>query len=160
MSKFAACVRLAVTGTAFHRDDEALIARPCSPYSGVTCMVKASFGNGRVEEFLLDQNLAAAHMKTPKICACIGAAMACFHFTSLPRLPRQQTRNPVPIVWNRLRGWAKEVRKLCSDQEIAECGLDTIQAEVGASLSPHLLLPPWAMSGKTEYRKAAAGCTN
>ena len=92
--------------------------------------MQASFGNGRVEEFLLDQNLAAAQLKTPKICACIGAAVACFHFTSLPRLPRSQTQNPTPIVWGRVRQWAKLVFQLCSQQEISSYSLVNILAEV------------------------------
>ena len=33
---------------------------------------QASFGNGRIEEFLLDQNLDAAMVRSPKIAAITG----------------------------------------------------------------------------------------
>ena len=37
--------------------------------------MQANFANGRVEEFLLDQNLSAAQMRTPKIAAITGRCL-------------------------------------------------------------------------------------
>lgn len=111
------------------------------------CCLQASFGNGRVEEFLLDQNLSAAYMRTPKICACIGAAIACFHFTSLPRLPKSQTLNPTPIVWQRVRRWAEYVIKMCTAAEIEEYGLQEVQTEVRPAT-------PWTHSRLASYSTA------
>ncbi|KAK9805437.1 hypothetical protein WJX73_006736 [Symbiochloris irregularis] len=113
----------------FSREDEIRIFAAVA-HAGLGPQLRASFLNGRVEEFLLDGNLSANQMKTPKVCACVGAAVACFHFTSLPRLPVEKTRNPVPIVWPRIRAWGKIVHQLCSQAELEKYQLVNVQEEI------------------------------
>lgn len=44
---------------------------------------QANFRNGRVEEFLLDQAVSAADMRSRPIAFCVATAMACFNFSPL-----------------------------------------------------------------------------
>ena len=89
---------------------------------------QASFGNGRLEEFLLDQSITASQMRTPLLATCIAAAMALFNLMRLTRLP--QTGSPRPICWNRLRGWAKAVQALYTAEEMEAEGLVNVLEEV------------------------------
>jgi len=94
-----------------------------------SALQQLSFGNGRLEEFLLDQSITASQMRTPPIAVCIAAAMAIFNFTQLTRLPR--IKKSQPICWERLRCWSKALQGLYSPQELAAEKLEGLLEVVG-----------------------------
>lgn len=90
--------------------------------------VQMSFGNGRLEEFLLDQSITAQQMQTSSIAICVAAAMAMFNFTQLTRLP--SSRKNKPICWDRLRSWAKAVQQQYSEEELAAEKMGDMEQQV------------------------------
>ena len=86
------------------------------------------FGNGRLEEFLLDQTVTAVQMQTPPIAVCVAAAMAMFNFTQLTKLPHSERSHP--ICWGRLRSWAGSMQKLYTKEELAEEHIDNANSLV------------------------------
>ena len=98
--------------------------------------LQLNFGNGRLEEFLLDQSVTARQMRTPPIAVCVAAAMAMFNFTQLTRLPRVYKTEP--ICWKRLRSWAKAVKKLYTKEELAAEHLDQMDNQAASfTIHPH-----------------------
>ncbi len=99
------------------------------PFRDLTQLpVQLCFGNGRLEEFLLDQTVTAVQMQTPPIAVCVAAAMAMFNFTQLTKLPRSERSQP--ICWGRLRSWAGSMQKLYSKEELAAEHIDNADALV------------------------------
>lgn len=101
---------------------------------------QASFRNGRVEEFLLDQSISAAEMRKAPVALCVAAAMACFHFSELTAMTASRAGAPLSaIVWPRLRTWARAVAGLYSPAELSELGLTSVlqQARRKQVMSAH-----------------------
>ena len=92
-------------------------------------LLQLSFGNGRLEEFLLDQTVTALQMQTKPIAVCVAAAMAMFNFTQLTKLPRSERSHP--ICWGRLRSWAGSMQKLYTKEELAVEHVDNADTLVG-----------------------------
>ena len=103
--------------------------RPAYIGSLTQLLVQLCFGNGRLEEFLLDQTVTALQMQTPPIAVCVAAAMAMFNFTQLTKLPRSERSHP--ICWGRLRSWAGSMQKLYTKEELAAEHIDNAASLVG-----------------------------
>lgn len=95
--------------------------------------LQMTFGNGRLEEFLLDQSITAQQMRTHPIAVCVAAALAVFNFTQLSRFPAPH--NKQPICWDRMRCWVRTMRQHYTQEELKAEGLDNLDTMVGL-LSP------------------------
>ncbi|KAL8508264.1 hypothetical protein ACS0TY_018738 [Phlomoides rotata] len=81
------------------------------------------FSNGRIEEFIRARTLTAADLRDPEISGIIATKMNEFHHLDMP--------GPKKIVlWDRLRHWLNEARRLCSPKETNEFRLDMLEAEI------------------------------
>eukprot|EP00884_Botryococcus_braunii_P001066 jgi/Botrbrau1/10960/Bobra.0383s0014.1 len=96
--------------------------------AGIGPKLLASFGNGRLEEFLFDGSMSPEAMRSGRMAVCIAAAMAAFHYTRLTSLqvPEQA------ILWDRCRNWADRVASLYSPDELQELGLSSVLQEIDA----------------------------
>lgn len=91
-------------------------------------IVQADFRSGRVEEFLQDQSISAADMRSAPIAYCVAEAMACFHFS--PLILSSDGVPPRPIVWDRLRSWAGSVASHYGSKELQTLGIPNMLDEV------------------------------
>ncbi|EIE21022.1 hypothetical protein COCSUDRAFT_43387 [Coccomyxa subellipsoidea C-169] len=90
----------------------------------------ANFRNGRVEEFLLDQAVSAADMRSRPIAFCVATAMACFNFS--PLILSRNGVAPRAIVWERLRSWAGSVAKHYRPEQLSAFGVNDVFGEIAA----------------------------
>ncbi|CAN0928333.1 Probable choline kinase 2 [Linum grandiflorum] len=81
------------------------------------------FPEGRVEEFIHARTLSACDLRDPEISALIAAKMREFHNLHMPG-PRTVT------LWNRMRDWLPEARRLCTAKDAKEFKLDVIKDEI------------------------------
>lgn len=88
--------------------------------------MQASFGNGRLEEFLFDASISPDVMRSDRVSVCIAAAMAAFHYTRLDGL--QLTEEAT--IWDRCRDWAARVSTLYAGEELDHLGLSNVLDEV------------------------------
>lgn len=88
--------------------------------------MQASFGNGRLEEFLFDASISPEIMRSDRVAVCIAAAMAAFHYTHLTSLQVK----PEATIWGRCRDWAARVSSLYADEELSQLGLSSVLDEV------------------------------
>ncbi|KAK9826264.1 hypothetical protein WJX74_003749 [Apatococcus lobatus] len=111
--------------------------------AGLGPQLLLTFGNGRLEEFLLDRTISAAQMRTTQIATCVAAAMACFHFSSLAVSEEADSASKV-ILWRRMRFWAKSVLELYKPHEHEALGLTGIMDEID-HLKARITAshPPW-----------------
>ena len=81
------------------------------------------FTNGRVEEFIHARTLSAPDLRNPSISALIAAKMKEFHDLDMPG---QKKVN----LWNTLRSWLIEAKRLSSPKEVEAFYLDTVDKEI------------------------------
>lgn len=81
------------------------------------------FANGRVEEFIHARTLSASDLRDPSISALIAAKMKEFHELDMPGEKKV-------FLWDRLRNWLGEAKRLSSPKEVEAFYLDTIDKEI------------------------------
>lgn len=106
----------------FNRDDE-ITTFECLSHHGQGPRLLGRFPDGRVEEFLHARTLNADDLRNPEISALIAAKMREFHSLDMPG-PKNV------LLWNRIRRWLRKAKGLCSQAEIKEFGLDTLDDEI------------------------------
>ncbi|QCD95520.1 choline/ethanolamine kinase [Vigna unguiculata] len=81
------------------------------------------FANGRVEEFIHARTLSAADLRDPTISALIAAKLKDFHDLDMPGEKEVH-------LWNKLRNWLSEAKRISSPKEAEAFYLDTIDKEI------------------------------
>ncbi|WJX93046.1 hypothetical protein P8452_74617 [Trifolium repens] len=81
------------------------------------------FAQGRVEEFIRARTLSAPDMRDPTISALIASKMKEFHDLEMPG-----SKNV--YLWDRLRNWLSEARRLSSPEEVETFHLDIMDKEI------------------------------
>ncbi|TKY49752.1 choline kinase 2 [Spatholobus suberectus] len=81
------------------------------------------FTNGRVEEFIHARTLSASDLRDPPISALIAAKMKEFHDLDMPGEKKVH-------LWDTLRNWLSEAKRLSSPKEVEAFYLDTIDKEI------------------------------
>ncbi|CAJ1978293.1 unnamed protein product [Sphenostylis stenocarpa] len=110
------------TGIFFDRDVEVKTFEFMSK-SGQGPLLLGRFGNGRIEEFIHARTLTASDIRDPSTSALIAAKMKEFHDIDMPG---PKTVN----LWNRLRDWISEAKRLCSPEDIEEFHFDTFEKDL------------------------------
>ncbi|XP_045800536.1 probable choline kinase 2 [Trifolium pratense] len=81
------------------------------------------FSQGRVEEFIRARTLSAPDMRDPTVSALIASKMKEFHDLEMP--------GPKNVyLWDRLRNWLSEARRLSSPKEVKTFHLDIMDKEI------------------------------
>ncbi|KAL0352736.1 UNVERIFIED_CONTAM: putative choline kinase [Sesamum angustifolium] len=81
------------------------------------------FPNGRVEEFIRARTLTAVDLRDPEISALIATKMKEFHSLDMP--------GPKTVaLWDRLRKWLNEAKRLSSPPEAEEFCLKILEDEI------------------------------
>ncbi|KAL2337249.1 hypothetical protein Fmac_011695 [Flemingia macrophylla] len=106
----------------FDRDNEIRTFEFMSK-SGQGPLLLARFTNGRVEEFIHARTLSASDLRDPSISALIAAKMKEFHDLDMPGEKKVH-------LWDRLRNWLSEAKRLSSPKEVEAFYLDTIDKEI------------------------------
>ncbi|KAK4491540.1 hypothetical protein RD792_002292 [Penstemon davidsonii] len=83
------------------------------------------FFNGRIEEFIRARTLTAADLRDPEISAIIATKMKEFHNLDMPG-PK------TVLVWNRLRNWLNEAKRLSTLEEAQHFRLNVMEDEISA----------------------------
>ncbi|CAK8561149.1 unnamed protein product [Lathyrus sativus] len=81
------------------------------------------FAQGRLEEFIRARTLSAPDIRDPSISALIASKMKEFHDLDMPG-----SKNV--CLWDRLRNWLIEARRLSSTEEIETFRLDIMDKEI------------------------------
>ncbi|GAU18479.1 hypothetical protein TSUD_366620, partial [Trifolium subterraneum] len=81
------------------------------------------FAQGRVEEFIRARTLSAPDLRDPTISALIASKMKEFHDLEMPG-----SKNV--YLWDRLRNWLSEARRLSSPEEVETFRLDIMDKEI------------------------------
>ncbi|XP_058761660.1 probable choline kinase 2 [Vicia villosa] len=81
------------------------------------------FAQGRIEEFIRARTLSAPDIRDPSISALIASKMKEFHDLDMPG-----SKNV--YLWERLRNWLIEARRLSSPEEIETFRLDKMDNEI------------------------------
>lgn len=106
----------------FNREDE-IRTFECLSKHGHGPRLLGQFSDGRVEEFIHARTLSATDLRDPKTSALIASTLREFHNLDMP--------GPKTIVlWDRLRNWVSEAKRLCSASEVEEFWLDTLEEEI------------------------------
>ncbi|KAL2524384.1 putative choline kinase 2 [Abeliophyllum distichum] len=83
------------------------------------------FSNGRIEEFIRARTLSAADLRDPEISALIATKMKEFNDLQMP--------GPKSIcLWDRLRNWVHEAKRLSTPEEAKAFRLDAMEDEISA----------------------------
>ncbi|XP_043696636.1 probable choline kinase 2 [Telopea speciosissima] len=106
----------------FNRDDE-IQTFECMSKHGQGPLLLARFPNGRIEEFIHARTLLARDMKNSEISALIAAKLREFNDLDMPGPKEVQ-------LWDRLRNWIKEAKRLCDPDEAKEFRLDALEEEI------------------------------
>ncbi|KAJ1377488.1 Protein kinase-like domain superfamily, partial [Sesbania bispinosa] len=81
------------------------------------------FAQGRIEEFIRARTLSASDLRDASISALIAAKMKEFHDLDMP--------GPKKVyLWDRLRNWLSEAKRLASPEEAETFHLDTLEKEI------------------------------
>ncbi|XP_042018806.1 probable choline kinase 2 [Salvia splendens] len=83
------------------------------------------FANGRVEEFIHARTLSSADLRDPEISAIIASKMKEFHDLDMPGSKKI-------VLWDRLRKWVTEAKRVSSPPEAKEFRLGDLEAEISA----------------------------
>ncbi|CAL0303601.1 unnamed protein product [Lupinus luteus] len=95
----------------------------CMSKNGQGPRLLGRFANGRIEEFINARTLAASDLRDPSISALIAAKMKEFHDLDMP--------GPKSVcLWDRLRNWLSEAKRLSSPEEVETFHLDTMDKEI------------------------------
>ncbi|KAK7314081.1 hypothetical protein VNO77_39290 [Canavalia gladiata] len=108
----------------FDRDDEVKTFEFMSK-NGQGPLFLGRFGNGRIEEFINARTLSASDLRDPSLSALIAAKMKEFHGLDIPG-PK------IVILWDRLRNWLSEAKRLSPPEEVEELHLDKMDKEISA----------------------------
>ncbi|XP_012574265.1 probable choline kinase 2 isoform X2 [Cicer arietinum] len=81
------------------------------------------FPHGRLEEFIRARTLSAPDMRDPSISALIASKMKEFHDLDMPGSKNVN-------LWDRLRNWLNEARRLSSPDEVETFHLETMDKEI------------------------------
>lgn len=81
------------------------------------------FTNGRIEEFIRARTLSASDLRDPSISALIATKMKEFHDLDMPGEKKVN-------LWDTLRNWLGEAKRLSSPKEVEAFYLDTIDKEI------------------------------
>ncbi|CAN1802097.1 Probable choline kinase 1 [Linum perenne] len=106
----------------FNRDVEVRTFE-CMSNHGQGPRLLGRFPQGRVEEFIHARTLSASDLRDPEISDLIAAKMREFHYLDMPG-PR------IVSLWNRMRDWLREARRLCSLKDAEEFSLDLLKKEI------------------------------
>ncbi|OWM65769.1 probable choline kinase 1 [Punica granatum] len=107
----------------FNRDDE-IRTFECMSKHGQGPRLLGRFAEGRVEEFIHAKTLSAADLRDPHTSALIAAKLREFHDLAMPG-PRRV------LLWDRIRNFLREAKRLCSRKDAEEFNLDALEAEIG-----------------------------
>ncbi|KAE9617172.1 putative phosphotransferase with an alcohol group as acceptor [Lupinus albus] len=95
----------------------------CMSKNGQGPRLLGRFANGRIEEFINARTLSASDLRDPSISALIAAKMKEFHDLDMP--------GPKTVyLWDRLRNWLSEAKRLSSAEEVETFHLDTMDKEI------------------------------
>nr|AFK37178.1 unknown [Lotus japonicus] len=108
----------------FDRDDEIRTFEFISK-NGQGPRLLGRFAHGRIEEFIRARTLSASDLRDPSISALIATKMKEFHDLDMPG-PKKV------LLWERLRNWLSEARRLCSPEEVETFHLDTMDKEISS----------------------------
>ncbi|KAK4781334.1 hypothetical protein SAY87_017440 [Trapa incisa] len=106
----------------FNRDDE-IRTFECMSNHGQGPRLLGRFAQGRVEEFIHAKTLSAADLRDPHISALIAAKLREFHDLDMHG-PRRV------LLWDRIRNFLKEAKRLCSKKDAEELQLNTLEEEI------------------------------
>ncbi|KAK6257767.1 hypothetical protein QUC31_001226 [Theobroma cacao] len=106
----------------FDRDDE-IRTFECMSKHGQGPRLLGRFADGRIEEFIHARTLSAADLRDPEISALVAAKLREFHNLHMPG-PKDV------LLWERLRTWLSQAKKLCSPEDAKEFGLDILGEEI------------------------------
>ncbi|KAK4791071.1 hypothetical protein SAY86_031484 [Trapa natans] len=106
----------------FNRDDE-IRTFECMSNHGQGPRLLGRFSQGRVEEFIHAKTLSAADLRDPRISALIAAKLQEFHDLDMHG-PRRV------LLWDRIRNFLKEAKRLCSKKDAEEFQLNTLEEEI------------------------------
>ncbi|OMO77867.1 hypothetical protein CCACVL1_14757 [Corchorus capsularis] len=106
----------------FNRDDE-IRTFECMSKHGQGPRLLGRFPDGRIEEFIHARTLSAADLRDPETSALVAAKLREFHNLDMPG-PKDV------LLWERLRTWLIQAKKLCSPEASKEFGLDTLGGEI------------------------------
>lgn len=81
------------------------------------------FEGGRVEEFIHARTLSATDLRDPETASLIASKMRDFHNLEMPA-------SKEPILWERLRKWLVEAKRLCSSEDAKEFELHSLEKEI------------------------------
>ncbi|XP_011659104.1 probable choline kinase 1 isoform X1 [Cucumis sativus] len=106
----------------FNRDDE-IRTFECVSKHGRGPRLLGRFSHGRIEEFINAKTLSARDLRDPKISARIASKLREFHNLDMP--------TPITVVlWDRMRNWLKEAKRLSSPHEMEEFCLEKLDEEI------------------------------
>ncbi|XP_027356832.1 probable choline kinase 2 [Abrus precatorius] len=95
----------------------------CISKNGKGPLLLGRIANGRIEEFINARTLTAPDLRDPSISALIAAKMKEFHDLDMPG-PKKVN------LWDRLRNWLSEAKRLSPPEENEEFHLDTMDKEI------------------------------
>ncbi|KAL4195181.1 hypothetical protein AMTRI_Chr05g63290 [Amborella trichopoda] len=106
----------------FDREDE-IRTFECMSKHGQGPRLLGRFQKGRIEEFIHARTLSAPDLQDPEVSALIAAKLREFHDLDMPG-PKNAR------LWDRLRSWLKEARKVCPPEEAKDFRLDIMEEEI------------------------------
>ncbi|XP_022143626.1 probable choline kinase 1 isoform X1 [Momordica charantia] len=106
----------------FNRDDEIRTFEWLSKL-GHGPRLLAQFSHGRVEEFIHARTLSATDLRDSKISALIASKLREFHNLEMPA-PKNV------VLWDRMRYWLSEAKRLSSPIDVEEFWLETLEEEI------------------------------
>lgn len=106
----------------FNRDDE-IRTFECLSKHGHGPRLLGQFSDGRIEEFIHARTLSASDLREPKISALVASKLREFHNLDMP--------GPKTVVlWDRIRNWLSEAKRLCSPSKVEEFCLEILDEEI------------------------------
>ncbi|XP_022750187.1 probable choline kinase 1 isoform X2 [Durio zibethinus] len=106
----------------FNRDDE-IRTFECMSKHGQGPRLLGRFPDGRIEEFIHARTLSAADLRDPGISALVAAKLREFNNLGMPG-PKDV------LLWERLRTWLSQAKKISSPEAAKEFGLDILGEEI------------------------------
>ncbi|KAK8579883.1 hypothetical protein V6N13_143044 [Hibiscus sabdariffa] len=106
----------------FNRDDE-IRTFECMSKHGQGPRLLGRFPDGRIEEFIHARTLSAADLRDPEISSLIAAKLREFNNLDMPG-PKEV------LLWERLRTWLSQAKKICSPRTAKEFCLDILGEEI------------------------------
>ncbi|KAK9269933.1 hypothetical protein L1049_025737 [Liquidambar formosana] len=106
----------------FNRDDE-IRTFACISEHGHGPRLLSRLPEGRVEEFIHARTLSACDLRDPEISTLVAAKLREFHNLDMPGTKKVH-------LWNRMRNWLREARRLCSPKDAEEFRLDILNEEI------------------------------